>query len=471
MREDPGQPIPRDVRLRDGRTLRMYDTGGDGFAVVWHHGSPQTGIPPAPLVAATAERGLRLLSYGRPSYGGSSPDPGRTVASAAADVAQLADAAGVSRFAVMGASGGGPHALACAALLPGRVTAAACLGGVAPYTEDFDWFAGMITPGGLRAARAGRAARARYAETATFDENSFTPADHAALAGDWESLGADAGRAGAAGPEGQIDDDVAFAGDWGFAVTEIDAPVLIVHGGEDRVVPVAHGGVAGAPLPAAGAVAAAPRRPHLRPARLPARPGLADGARRRALRRAAAAPALHRRSTAAVQAAAHRPPRPSTGRAHRTRRSAHAPHLPRARDGPRRGRARGAPHPRRAAQLGDPRRRGRLRRPRADEHRGPRRRGRLWQRRPDEHGHPGRGGRLRRPRPGEHRHPRRCGATRTPAPPAPASAAWPASRSPHPARAAWEVLAAGLAGGTLVLTATGVLAAGRRRAPRARTVA
>ena len=99
----------------------------------------------------------------------------------------------------------------------------------------------MVAPGGLRAARAGRAARARYAETATFDENSFTPADHAALAGAWESLGADAGRAGAAGPEGQIDDDVAFAGDWGFAVTAIDVPVLIVHGGEDRVVPVAHG--------------------------------------------------------------------------------------------------------------------------------------------------------------------------------------------------------------------------------------
>jgi pimeloyl-ACP methyl ester carboxylesterase len=232
----------RDLGLEDGRTVRVYDTGGgDGFALLWHHGTPQTGALLEPLVAAAATRDIRLLSYGRPSYGGSSPHPGRDVASAAADVAQIADALGVARFAAMGASGGGPHALACAALLPDRVAAVVCLGSPAPYTESFDWFAGMVSPGGLRAAVAGREARERYAATEEFDENSFTAADWTALEGAWSSLGADAGRAGAAGPDGQIDDDLAYVAPWGFDVAQIVAPVLVVHGGEDRVIPPSHG--------------------------------------------------------------------------------------------------------------------------------------------------------------------------------------------------------------------------------------
>ena len=196
----------RDVTLPDGRVLHSYDTGPDsgpsGLAVLWHHGSPQTGALPDPLRAAAADRGIRLLGYGRPSYGGSSPYPGRSVGSAAGDVAHIVDAVGVDRFAAMGASGGGPHALACAALLPDRVVAAVTLAGPVPYTSDFDWYAGMVAPQGLRSAADGREARARYAEGAQFDENSFTPADYAALEGAGASLGADAGRAGQAGPEG-----------------------------------------------------------------------------------------------------------------------------------------------------------------------------------------------------------------------------------------------------------------------------
>jgi pimeloyl-ACP methyl ester carboxylesterase len=233
----------QNLRLEDGRTLRVYDSGSDepdAFTLVWHHGSPQTGAPLEPLLAAAERRGIRLVSYARPSYGGSSPLPGRDVASAAADVAQLADALEVSRFAVMGGSGGGPHALACAALLPERVTGAVSVAGLAPVTEEFDWFAGMVADGALRAALSGREARARYAESAEFDEESFTAADRTALSGAWASLGEDAGRAGAAWPDGEIEDDVAFTAPWGFDVARIDAPVLLVQGGEDRIVPPAH---------------------------------------------------------------------------------------------------------------------------------------------------------------------------------------------------------------------------------------
>ncbi len=233
----------RDIELTDGRVVRVHDSGagdGDRPVVLWHHGSPQTGALLPPLLEATAERGLRLLSYGRPSYGGSSPLPGRDVASAADDVSQILAALEIDRCATMGASGGGPHALACAARLPDRITGVVSIAGLAPFDGGEDWFDGMASPGALRAAAEGREARRRFAEIDEFDPSVFTAADWRTLEGRWGSLGEDAQRAGAAGADGLIDDDVAYVTPWGFGLHEIEAPVLVLQGGQDRMIPPSH---------------------------------------------------------------------------------------------------------------------------------------------------------------------------------------------------------------------------------------
>src|SRR5258708_3238015 len=95
-----------DLELGAARTLHPYDRGGDGrLPVFWHHGTPNIGAPPEPLFEAADELGLRWVSYDRPGYGGSTPEPGRGLASAAACVSAVADALGIDQFAVMGHSG------------------------------------------------------------------------------------------------------------------------------------------------------------------------------------------------------------------------------------------------------------------------------------------------------------------------------------------------------------------------------
>ena len=184
------------------------------------------------------------MSYDRPGYGGSTPRPGRDVASAATDVSRVADALGLGQFAVMGHSGGAPHALACGALLPERVVGVVCIAGLAPFrAEGLDWFAGMSPYGTalLRAAAAGRAALEKFLASHEFDLGQFCPADHAALLGEWAWLGAVAWQAMADRQHGMADDELAFVAPWGVNPGQVAPPVLFLHGGQDRIVPSAHG--------------------------------------------------------------------------------------------------------------------------------------------------------------------------------------------------------------------------------------
>jgi pimeloyl-ACP methyl ester carboxylesterase len=267
----------------DTRTDEMASSsGGPGspVAVFWLHGSPNVGSPPDPLFAAAEANGLRWVSYDRPGYGGSSPRDGRTVASAAADVAAIADALGIGRFAVLGHSGGGPHALACAALLPERVIAAVSMSAPAPSDADgLNWFAGW-SPGIAaenRAAAGGRAAlKAHWAGAEPEDMSAFfTEADMAALGGSWSWLAGVAGQAMEQGDEGFLEDTLATVQPWGFRPDAIRVPVLIMHGEKDKMVPRARR-MARRPLPGSRIADRPGRGPHHRARQ---RAGSADLAR------------------------------------------------------------------------------------------------------------------------------------------------------------------------------------------------
>jgi pimeloyl-ACP methyl ester carboxylesterase len=248
--------IETDLVLADRRTLHVYDTGpGGDLAVFWHHGTPNIGTPPEPLFELSRRLGIRWVSHDRPGYGGSTPLPGRTVGSAAADDAAVADALGIERFAVFGHSGGGSHALACGALLPGRVRAVVSVAGIAPFDAGgLDWFAGMsdASTGSLRAAAAGRAAKEAYQARDDNPEMEFADADLAAFDGPWGWFGSVVRPAIAAGPGPLIDDDLAYVTPWGADPVTITAPVLLLHGGLDRTIPAAHGEWLAAHCPAAG---------------------------------------------------------------------------------------------------------------------------------------------------------------------------------------------------------------------------
>jgi pimeloyl-ACP methyl ester carboxylesterase len=230
-----------EVRTADGRTLVVHAEGEGGTALLWHHGSPHTGAPLAPVVALAREHGLRHVTYARPAYGGSTPRPGRSVADAASDARAILAALAIDTVVLAGSSGGGPHALACAALLgPDRVRVRGTLvaSSPAPYDGTDAWFDGMHAPGALRAATHGHAARAAFTED--FDPEVFTARDWEILQSTWSSLVTDATEASESYNNGLIADDLAFTTDWGFDPTTITTPLTLLHGTTDRMIPPHH---------------------------------------------------------------------------------------------------------------------------------------------------------------------------------------------------------------------------------------
>jgi pimeloyl-ACP methyl ester carboxylesterase len=243
----------------DGRSLDLYLAGPpDGTPLVFHPGTPGSGISSPPFVEAFAERGLRYVSWSRPGYGSSTRQPGRNVGDVVADTATVLDHLGAERCYVMGWSGGGPHAMACAANLADRVDAVATIGGAAPWpAQGLDWMAGMGAENivEFNAALEGPDALIAFMEPAwPIFRNVSGPevadalgdliddVDRGSLTGEFADWSAASIReALREGYWGWFDDDMAFTRPWGFELPSISVPVHIWQGAHDRMVPFAHG--------------------------------------------------------------------------------------------------------------------------------------------------------------------------------------------------------------------------------------
>jgi pimeloyl-ACP methyl ester carboxylesterase len=254
-----GGLMERTVQTPDGRILAVQETGDPaGRPVLVHMGSPNSRNLYQPNAADAAARGLRLICYDRPGYGGSTPQPGRSHADCAADVRAICASLQIDQVAIWGISGGGAHALASAALLPDLVVAAAALAGLAPYSAaGLDWFDGMGQDNVddfklLVKDRA--AARAKFEKdreeliaTSADDlagalESLLSPVDAATLTGGIAEYLAFSGREGLSpGIEGWWEDAEAQVSAWGFDPADISVPVMVMHGRQDKFVPVGHG--------------------------------------------------------------------------------------------------------------------------------------------------------------------------------------------------------------------------------------
>ncbi len=251
------EPSLLQVRTRDGRRLDVELSGAGNRVVLFHTGTPSSGELFGAAIADGTARGLRHIAYSRPGYGTSDRQRGRTVADCVTDVVAILDALEVERCLTVGWSGGGPHALACAALLPDRVDAAATIASVAPRdAEGLDWLAGMGEENiaEFAALEAGPQALEQLLTTYAVPLASVTAeqvraelgdllsaVDAAVLTGDVAEHMAHTSRAAVAtGVWGWFDDDIACLSDWGFDLGTIRRPVTIWQGVEDRFVPPAH---------------------------------------------------------------------------------------------------------------------------------------------------------------------------------------------------------------------------------------
>ena len=254
----------RRLKTPDGRTL-AFAVWGDpsGFPVLALHGTPGCRLNRWPKEEVYAEAGVCWVTHDRAGYGQSDRHRGRRVADEAADVAALADELGFDRFGVTGGSGGGPHVLACAALLSERVVRAICVVGVAPFgsagLEQDEWLAGM-DPENIKEvgwALAGEDVLVPELEAENERVQERVADDPATILEGFELSESD--RKQLARPEamqvireaaveecvngvgGWADDDLAFLKPWGFDVATITVPVLIRYGKTDVLVPPAHG--------------------------------------------------------------------------------------------------------------------------------------------------------------------------------------------------------------------------------------
>jgi pimeloyl-ACP methyl ester carboxylesterase len=251
--------IDRVIRALDGRALAVQE-GGDpgGHAVLVQPGMPCSRNLYGRHLVDASERGIRLISYDRPGYGGSSVHRGRLIADCAADVRAIIDALRIERLAVWGVSSGGPHALACAGLLSDHVVAAATLASCAPFdAEGLDWFAGAgqdnvdddrLALSDPPAARAklkqdrDDILNASAGDFAAVYPTLFSPVDLAVLSPELIEYNMHRLQAGLApGIEGWWDDTLATLKPWGFSPERIQVPVLIWHGRHDQAVPFQHG--------------------------------------------------------------------------------------------------------------------------------------------------------------------------------------------------------------------------------------
>ena len=262
---------PQRIATPDGRSLDVYIAGpADGAVLLFHHGSPSAGTPGRRFLEAAAERGLRYVAFSRPGYGASTRRPGRSVADVAEDAVTVLDHLSAERCYTMGWSGGGPHTLATAALLPDRVIAATAVASVSPYeAEGLDFLAGMGAENivEFNAALAGPAElqpllEAQWPTLRTVAAEDVAdalgdlipPVDRAALTGELaEEMAEDLHVALGHGIWGWFDDDLAFTRPWGFDLTSIRVPLSIWQGEQDRMVPYAHGVWLAAALPRAHA--------------------------------------------------------------------------------------------------------------------------------------------------------------------------------------------------------------------------
>jgi pimeloyl-ACP methyl ester carboxylesterase len=254
----PGPDSIHQVRVADGRLLMVETSGApDGTPVFLLHGTPGSRSGPRPRSSMLYRLGVRLITYDRPGYGHSTRREERYVADAAADVAAIATALGLGRFAVVGRSGGGPHALACAALLGDRVVRTAVLVPIAPVdATGLNWDQGMVDDNvdnyktadadvaslaELLVSRAEEVARDPEFLTRLLQEQ-MTPSDKRIVADPAlrRLLAETYTEAVRTGPYGWIDDVLAFRKTWGFSLDDIRSPVLLWHGEEDNFSPVSH---------------------------------------------------------------------------------------------------------------------------------------------------------------------------------------------------------------------------------------